>query len=149
MIWSTTTHVGMALATSRSGTTYVVARYSPPGNRIGKSPTQALNSGGARTPTQGRHHRRGPRDNPRRRDSGGGIQPQFQQPHQYQQPGHMPPDMSAPPPQPGLVGPYDYASLLANPNISISPYNTFGDFPLPVHPVSAMKPAPRSYCFCM
>jgi len=149
MIWSTTTHVGMALATSRSGSTYVVARYSPPDNCIGKSPTQASNSGGARMPTQGRHHRRGLRDNPRRRDSRGGVQPPFHRPHPFAHPDSVRPGMSGIPSQQGLVGPYDYASLLANPNISISPYNPFGDFPSPVHPVSAMKPARRSYCFCM
>jgi hypothetical protein len=40
MIWSTTTHVGMAFAISPSGATYVVARYSPPGNILGESPQQ-------------------------------------------------------------------------------------------------------------
>lgn len=36
MIWSTTTHVGMAVAVSTSDTTYVVARYSPPGTASGR-----------------------------------------------------------------------------------------------------------------
>jgi hypothetical protein len=44
MIWSTTTHVGMAFAISPSGATYVVARYSPPGNILGESPQQATTS---------------------------------------------------------------------------------------------------------
>lgn len=38
MIWSTTTNVGMAVARSQSGATYVVARYTPPGNQIGVAP---------------------------------------------------------------------------------------------------------------
>lgn len=38
MIWKTSTHVGMALAVSESGATYVVARYSPPGNFMGQTP---------------------------------------------------------------------------------------------------------------
>lgn len=38
MIWKTSTHVGMALAVSESGATYVVARYSPPGNFVGQTP---------------------------------------------------------------------------------------------------------------
>jgi hypothetical protein len=45
MIWSTTTHVGMAFATSPSGATYVVARYSPPGNTVGESPQQGTTRG--------------------------------------------------------------------------------------------------------
>lgn len=37
VIWKSTTHVGAALAKSQDGTkTYVVARYSPPGNVLGK-----------------------------------------------------------------------------------------------------------------
>ena len=62
MIWGTTTHVGMAVAVSSSGTSYVVARYSPPGNYIGQSPAQASKSGGARKPKQGRQQRPGQRD---------------------------------------------------------------------------------------
>ena len=38
MIWKNTTEVGMALAVSKSGATYVVARYSPPGNFVGETP---------------------------------------------------------------------------------------------------------------
>jgi len=38
MIWETTTEVGMALAVSESGATYVVARYSPQGNITGQTP---------------------------------------------------------------------------------------------------------------
>jgi hypothetical protein len=49
MIWRDTTHVGMALAVSRSGIKYVVMRYSPPGNRLGQSPL-ALSGGGPPTP---------------------------------------------------------------------------------------------------
>lgn len=61
MIWSATTHVGMGLAVSSSGTTYIVARYSPPGNYVGQSPAQSANSGGVQTPTQGRRQRPGQR----------------------------------------------------------------------------------------
>ena len=38
MIWQSTTEVGMALAVSKSGKTFVVARYSPPGNYVGETP---------------------------------------------------------------------------------------------------------------
>jgi uncharacterized protein YkwD len=38
MIWNTTTEVGMARAVSTSGSVYVVARYSPQGNWIGRQP---------------------------------------------------------------------------------------------------------------
>ncbi|KAM0723599.1 hypothetical protein Q7P37_000586 [Cladosporium fusiforme] len=41
MIWSSTTHVGMAVAVARSGTIFVVARYSPAGNIVGEVPHQA------------------------------------------------------------------------------------------------------------
>ncbi|ETS79634.1 hypothetical protein PFICI_09487 [Pestalotiopsis fici W106-1] len=37
VVWSTTTNVGMGSATSSDGATYVVARYSPPGNYIGET----------------------------------------------------------------------------------------------------------------
>lgn len=45
MIWSITTHIGMAFAVSPSGVTYVVARYSPRGNTLGESPQQETTSG--------------------------------------------------------------------------------------------------------
>jgi len=100
MIWSGTTHMGMGLAISSSGTTYVVARYSPPGNYVGQSPAQGANSGGVQKPTQGRRRRPGQRDNggarrpingrqqwPGQRDSSpthhgshGGMQPPFHGP---------------------------------------------------------------------
>lgn len=51
MVWSTTTHFGMALAIAASGTMYIVARYSPPGNHIGHSPLRT--SGGYQFPTGG------------------------------------------------------------------------------------------------
>lgn len=38
MIWSSTQHVGIATAISKSGTVYVVARYSPAGNILGVYP---------------------------------------------------------------------------------------------------------------
>lgn len=38
MVWKSTTAVGIALAVSKSGATYVVARYSPPGNWQGEKP---------------------------------------------------------------------------------------------------------------
>ena len=38
MIWSSTTEVGMAMAVSGSGKTYVAARYSPQGNFVGEYP---------------------------------------------------------------------------------------------------------------
>jgi hypothetical protein len=69
MIWSGTTCVGMGLAVSSSGTTYVVARYSPPGNYVGQSPAQGSKSGGAKKPTQGRQQR------PGQQDSGGARKP--------------------------------------------------------------------------
>ncbi|GKT43314.1 pathogenesis-related protein 1B [Colletotrichum spaethianum] len=37
IVWKSTTKVGMAIATNSQGT-YVVARYSPPGNYIGEKP---------------------------------------------------------------------------------------------------------------
>jgi hypothetical protein len=50
MIWSTTTLIGMAHAAAASGATYVVARYSLPGNRMGDSPT--ANAGAQQMPAQ-------------------------------------------------------------------------------------------------
>lgn len=38
MIWKETTEVGMGMAVSKSGKTYVAARYSPPGNMRGAYP---------------------------------------------------------------------------------------------------------------
>ena len=38
MVWNSTTEVGMAMAVSSSGKTYVVARYSPQGNFVGEFP---------------------------------------------------------------------------------------------------------------
>ena len=38
MIWESTTAVGMGMAVSSNGETYVVARYNPPGNYVGKYP---------------------------------------------------------------------------------------------------------------
>ena len=38
MVWENTTEVGMAMAVSKSGKTYVVARYSPGGNYVGEYP---------------------------------------------------------------------------------------------------------------
>ncbi|KPM45259.1 hypothetical protein AK830_g1268 [Neonectria ditissima] len=38
VIWKSTTKVGMAIASGTNGKTYVVARYSPPGNYIGEKP---------------------------------------------------------------------------------------------------------------
>ncbi|KAF7555099.1 hypothetical protein G7Z17_g2439 [Cylindrodendrum hubeiense] len=38
VVWGTTTKLGMAIASSSSGETYVVARYSLPGNYIGETP---------------------------------------------------------------------------------------------------------------
>ncbi|KAI5457508.1 CAP domain-containing protein [Mariannaea sp. PMI_226] len=37
VVWKDTTKVGMGLATDSNGATYVVARYSPPGNFIGET----------------------------------------------------------------------------------------------------------------
>lgn len=62
MIWSATKQVGMGLAISSSGTTYVVARYSPPGNYVGQSPAQGTTSESVQTPIQGRRRRPGQRD---------------------------------------------------------------------------------------
>lgn len=38
MVWKSTTKVGIALARSSEGKEYIVARYSPPGNYLGKYP---------------------------------------------------------------------------------------------------------------
>ena len=38
MVWKNTTEVGMAMAVSNSGKTYIVARYSPSGNFRGEYP---------------------------------------------------------------------------------------------------------------
>ena len=38
MVWNSTTEVGMAMAVSSSGKTYVAARYSPAGNFVGEYP---------------------------------------------------------------------------------------------------------------
>ena len=38
MVWKSTTKVGIALARSSDGKEYIVARYSPPGNYLGKYP---------------------------------------------------------------------------------------------------------------
>ena len=38
MVWENTTEIGMGVAVSKSGETYVVARYNPAGNVIGKFP---------------------------------------------------------------------------------------------------------------
>lgn len=97
MIWSATTHVGIGLAISPSGTTYVVARYSPPGNYVGQLPAQGANSrgvqkptpggrqqpdqrgnGGARKSTNGRQQRPGQRDgSPTHHGNHDGMQPPF------------------------------------------------------------------------
>ena len=161
MIWSTTTHMGVALATSSSGTTYVVARYSPAGNVIGQSPAQSSNSGGVQMPASERHEWPSQPRHPRLSGNRGGIQPPLQRrghgnlypqsPFQPLPPGssgyeNQPGISGPPPPQSGLVGPDDYARLLADPDVTISPYNPFGPFPLPVHPASAIKPAPTSCC---
>jgi uncharacterized protein YkwD len=37
IVWGSTTHVGMGVATGPDGATYVVARYSPPGNMLGET----------------------------------------------------------------------------------------------------------------
>ena len=37
-LWKDTTHVGMGKATTKSGATYIVARYTPPGNMMGQKP---------------------------------------------------------------------------------------------------------------
>lgn len=124
MIWSGTTHLGMGLAVSSSGTTYVVARYSPPGNYVGQSPAQGSKNGGKQMATPDRQHRPGQRDSgrPRRpthdrqrrpgqRDNGkkhskyGGLQPPFQQPD----PGSMQspwPYQPFPPGSSGHASPY-------------------------------------------
>lgn len=37
-MWSSTTHVGMGIATAKNGWVFVVGRYSPPGNFVGSKP---------------------------------------------------------------------------------------------------------------
>jgi hypothetical protein len=160
MIWSTTTHVGMAVATSSSGTTYVVARYSSPGNHIGESPMQASNSGGGRLPPRNRHHRRDQRESARQSGGRDGIQPPFQRPaHERMQPQspHQPfppgpgqyntmiscPGTWQPPPQSGVFLP---SRWLNDPTLRDSPYNPFGPLLDSAHPVSADRSAPKGYC---
>ena len=144
MIWGTTTHVGMGLAVSSSGTTYVVARYSPPGNLVGKSPAQGANSGGIQTTTQDRRRRPGQGHSegarrpihgreqwPGQRDS-----PMHRGDHQSPWPFQShPPDSSGkllpgayspPPPQSGILGPQDFNRWLTDPHLRYSPYNPFG-----------------------
>ncbi len=38
IVWRSTTHMGLGVAVSNSGETYVVARYNPPGNFFGEKP---------------------------------------------------------------------------------------------------------------
>lgn len=38
MVWSQTTHIGMAKAVCKDGSVLVVANYNPPGNYIGRKP---------------------------------------------------------------------------------------------------------------
>jgi hypothetical protein len=37
-VWNTTTKIGIASASDSKGAWYTVARYSPPGNFVGKKP---------------------------------------------------------------------------------------------------------------
>jgi hypothetical protein len=37
-LWHSTTHVGMGKATSKEGSTFIVARYTPQGNMAGEKP---------------------------------------------------------------------------------------------------------------
>ena len=151
MIRSGTTHVGMGLAISPSGTTYVVARYSPPGNYVGQSPAQNAKSGGAKKPTQGRQPRPGRGGTggarkrkpmpgrpqwPGQRDSPSGLQQpscggmQSSPPYLPLPPGlggnGWPGAYPQPPPQSGILGPHDFNSWMANPYVQPSPYNPFG-----------------------
>jgi hypothetical protein len=171
MIWSGTTHVGMGLAISPSGTTYVVARYSPPGNYVGQSPAQNSKSGGAKKPTQGGRQRPGQGDTggarerkpmpgrqqwPGQRDSPSDIQqPSYggmQPPSPYQP---FPPGLGGngwpgayswpPPPQSGILGPHEYNQWMTNPYLRSSPYNPLG--PL-VNPMPR-DPAPTGCCIIL
>lgn len=132
MIWSGTTHLGMGLAISQFGTTYVVARYSPPGNYIGQSPAQGSKSGGKQMPTPGRQprpgqrdsggtrrpthdrqHRHGQRDSGRKHGKYGGFQPPFQ----HAGPGSMQspwPYQPFPPGSSGHGSPYSMPPLQAD-----------------------------------
>lgn len=138
MIWSGTTHLGMGLAVSSSGTTYVVARYSPRGNYVGQSPAQGSKSGGKQIPTPGRQHLPGQRDSGRKHGKHGGFQPPFQHsgsggmqsPWPYQP---FPPGSSGytspyqvPPPQVGIPRPHDVNNWMSNPYLGYSPYSPFG-----------------------
>jgi hypothetical protein len=161
MIWSGTTHLGMGLAVSPSGTTYVVARYSPPGNCVGQSPAQNSKSGGAKKPTQSKQQRPGRRDTRGSRTPMPGRQQwpgQRDSPSGFQQPSHggmqspppylpFPPGLGGngwpggylwPPPQSGMLGPHDFNRRMANPYLQSSPYNPFGPRVNPgVNPFSA------------
>ena len=172
MIWGTTTHVGMAVAVSSSGTSYVVARYSPPGNYIGQSPAQASKSGGARKPKQSRQQWPGQRDSPispaqasntagarkPRRSNRSGNYPPFptpglgsmQSPSPYDPfspgfSGHIPPPHAypRPPPHTGVLGPDEYNRWLNDPNLRYSPYNPLGPI------VNPMYPEPKSTGCCV
>jgi len=89
MIWSRTTHIGMAFAISPSGATYVVARYSPPGNILGESPQQETTKGrGDNTPAKafsprGRPAMSPPSSNPQHKHS-----PYGQERHRRPQPSY-------------------------------------------------------------
>lgn len=140
MIWSGTTHVGMGLAVSPSGTTYVVARYSPPGNYVGQSPAQNAKSGGAKKPTQGRQQRPGQKDRggarrpmpgrqqwPGQRDSASMKWPPPYQPFPSGLGGNgWPGAYPQPPPQSGILGPHEFDQWMTNPYLRNSPYNPLG-----------------------
>jgi hypothetical protein len=89
MIWSRTTHIGMAFAISPSEATYVVARYLPPGNILGESPQQGTTKGrGHNTPANafspcGRPALSRPSSNPQHKHS-----PYGQQRHRRPQPSY-------------------------------------------------------------
>ena len=140
MIWSGTTHLGMGLAISSSGTTYVVARYSPPGNYVGRSPAQGSknegkqmptpdrqqrpgqrDSGGTRRPTHERKHRPGQRDSGRQHGKYGGYQPPFQHPD----PGSMQSPWPYQPFSPGSNA-YGLPHPVVPPHFGYSPYSPFG-----------------------
>ncbi|KAK6441921.1 hypothetical protein LTR95_001838 [Oleoguttula sp. CCFEE 5521] len=72
MIWSSTTHVGIASATAASGTIYTVGRYYPAGNWIGKKPAEKMAPPSAPThPSAGAGVRGGAEDEKDEDDGGG------------------------------------------------------------------------------
>ena len=155
----------MGLAVSSSGTTYVVALYSPPGNLVGQSPAQGTNgvqptqgkrrrpgqqaSGGARRPIHSRQHWPGQRDSPMHHGDH-----QSPWPFQSHPPGSngnlLPGAYSPPPPQSGILGPHEFNRWLTDPHLRYSPYNPLGPLVNPgIHQASATHSTSTGCCIIL